>query len=138
MGGKNLYPFYTTLLSTVDFRNLIVLFWAETLAHWNPTSCQKQHPQLICSDLRLSNWKFEDWNYGNRPYEVYALPPAGARSEMMKIIKCQVELFKEAWKWAEEKNITVLHHFTIYSTYEVSIYSIISYYTTSYIILHYT
>ena len=28
----------------------------------------KKHPQLICSDLRLSNWKFEDWNYGNRPY----------------------------------------------------------------------
>ena len=27
----------------------------------------KKHPQLICSDLRLSNWKFEDWNYGNRP-----------------------------------------------------------------------
>ena len=28
----------------------------------------KKHPQLSCSDLRLSNWKFEDWNYGNRPY----------------------------------------------------------------------
>ena len=28
----------------------------------------KRHPQLICSDLKLSNWKFEDWNYGNRPY----------------------------------------------------------------------
>ena len=28
----------------------------------------KKHPQLICSDLRLSNWKFEDWNYGSRPY----------------------------------------------------------------------
>ena len=27
--------------NTVDFRNFIVLFWAETLAHWNPTSCQK-------------------------------------------------------------------------------------------------
>ena len=27
----------------------------------------KRHPQLIRSDLRLSNWKFEDWNYGNRP-----------------------------------------------------------------------
>ena len=27
----------------------------------------KKYPQLICSDLRLSNWKFEDWNYGNRP-----------------------------------------------------------------------
>ena len=29
---------------------------------------KKQHPQLICSDLRLSNWKFEDWNYGKRRY----------------------------------------------------------------------
>ena len=27
----------------------------------------KKSPQLICSDLRLSNWKSEDWNYGNRP-----------------------------------------------------------------------
>ena len=26
----------------------------------------KKHPQLICSDLRLSNWKFEGWNHGNR------------------------------------------------------------------------
>ena len=26
----------------------------------------KKHPRLICSDLRLSNGKFEDWNYGNR------------------------------------------------------------------------
>ena len=28
----------------------------------------KKHPQLICSDLKPSNWKFEDWKYGNRPY----------------------------------------------------------------------
>ena len=55
------------LQTAVDFRNFIVFFRAETLAHWNPTSCQKKHPQSICSDLRLSNWKFEDWNYGNRP-----------------------------------------------------------------------
>ena len=25
---------------TVDFGHFIVFFWAETLAHWNPTSCQ--------------------------------------------------------------------------------------------------
>ena len=32
-------------------------------------SVPKKHPQLICSDLRLSNnWKFEDWNYGSRLY----------------------------------------------------------------------
>ena len=53
--------------AAVDFRNFFVFFWAETLAHWNPTSCQKKHPQLVCSDLRLSDRKFEDWNYGNRP-----------------------------------------------------------------------
>ena len=29
---------------------------------------KKKHPQWICSDVRLSNWKFEDWNYGNRQY----------------------------------------------------------------------
>ena len=29
---------------------------------------KKKHPQSICSDLRLSNWEFEDWNYGNRAY----------------------------------------------------------------------
>ena len=34
---------------------------------------KKTHPQLICSDLRLSNWNFEDWNYGNRPYGVSLL-----------------------------------------------------------------
>ena len=28
----------------------------------------KKHPQLFCSDLRLSSWKFEGWNYGNRPH----------------------------------------------------------------------
>ena len=51
---------------TVDFRNFIVFFWAETLAHFKSDIVSKKHPQLICSDLRLSNWKFEDWNYGNR------------------------------------------------------------------------
>ena len=51
----------TLLYSTVDFRNFIVFFWAENLAHWNPTSCQTKHPQLVCSELRLSNWNFEDW-----------------------------------------------------------------------------
>ena len=68
--GAWLQPDFEELLRrcTIDFRNFIVFFWAETLAHWNPTSCQQTHPQLICSDLRLSNWKFEDWNYGNRPY----------------------------------------------------------------------
>ena len=28
--------------ATVDFRNFIAFFGAETLAHWNPTSCQKK------------------------------------------------------------------------------------------------
>ena len=29
-----------------------------------------KHPRLICSDLRLLNWNFEDWNDGNRPYDI--------------------------------------------------------------------
>ena len=37
----------------------------------------KKHPQLICSDLRLSNWKFEDWNYGNRPYGQFTNEESG-------------------------------------------------------------
>ena len=36
----------------------------------------KKHPQLICSDSRLSNWKFEDWNYGNRPYDRQSNQPS--------------------------------------------------------------
>ena len=49
----------TSHFNTVDFRNFIVFFVAETLAHWNPTPCQQKHPQLICSDSRLSNSKIE-------------------------------------------------------------------------------
>ena len=50
----------------------------------------KKHPQLICSDLRLSNWKFEDWNYGNRPYPTFAQGPwrqSPAVPERVKPIK---------------------------------------------------
>ena len=32
---------------SVDFRNFIVLFWAETLAHWNPISCQTKNTSTI-------------------------------------------------------------------------------------------
>ena len=39
----------------------------------------KKHPHLICSDLRVSNWEFEDWNYGNRPY--YIVPPKVVKAE---------------------------------------------------------
>ena len=59
----------TTTCATVDFRNFIVFFgprpWHIEIRHR-----VKKHPQLICSDLRLSNWVFEDWNYGNRPYSL--------------------------------------------------------------------
>ena len=45
----------------------------------------KKHPQLICSDLRLSYWKFEDWNYGNRPYwEVLKGPGSGTKGPFGK------------------------------------------------------
>ena len=68
----NCYGFWCTWvvsnLNTVDFLNLTMFFWAETLAHWNPTSWQQKHSLLICSGLRFSNWKFEDWNYGNWTY----------------------------------------------------------------------
>ena len=40
--------------------------WAETLAHWNPTSCQKNTSSI--SLLGLETLKLEDWNYGNRLY----------------------------------------------------------------------
>ena len=50
---------------TVDFRNFIVFFGRDP-GTLKSDIVSKKHPQLICSDLRLSNWKFEDWNYGNR------------------------------------------------------------------------
>ena len=47
--------------NTVDFRNLILFFWAETLAHWNPTSCQKNiHNQFVrIWDSQIENSKIE-------------------------------------------------------------------------------
>ena len=44
------------------------VFWGRDPGTLKSDIVSKKHPQLICSDLRLSNWKFEDWNYGNRPY----------------------------------------------------------------------
>ena len=38
----------SSMTITVNFRNFIVFFWAETLAHWNPTSRQKDlHNQFV-------------------------------------------------------------------------------------------
>ena len=51
----------------VDFRKFIV-FLGRDPGTLKSDIVSKKHPQLICSDLRLSNWKFEDWNYGNRPW----------------------------------------------------------------------
>ena len=47
--------------ATVDFRNFIVLFWAETLARWNPTSCQKNiHYYFVrIWDSQIDNSKIE-------------------------------------------------------------------------------
>ena len=47
---------------TVDFRNFIVFCWAETLAHWNPTSCQKKsiHNEFVrIWDSQIENSKIE-------------------------------------------------------------------------------
>ena len=56
--------------TTVDFRNFIV-FLGPRPWHIEIRHRVNKHPQLICSDLRLSNWKLEDWNYGNRPQSSY-------------------------------------------------------------------
>ena len=53
---------------TVDFRDFIVFLFVRDPGTLKSDIVSKEHPQLIRSDLRLSNWKFEDWNYGNRPY----------------------------------------------------------------------
>ena len=53
--------------TTVDFRNFIVFLLGRDPGTLKSDIVSKRHPQLICSDLRLSNWNFEDWNYGNRP-----------------------------------------------------------------------
>ena len=53
---------------TVDFRDFIVFLLSRDPGTLKSDIVSKKHPRLICSDLRFSNWKFEDWNYGNRPY----------------------------------------------------------------------
>ena len=52
---------------TVDFRNFNVFVWPRPW-HIEIRHRVKKHLQSICSDLRLSNRKFEDSNYGNRPH----------------------------------------------------------------------
>ena len=54
-------------LRTVDFRNLIVFLLGRDPGTLKSDIVSKKHSQLICSDLRLSICKFEDWNHGNRP-----------------------------------------------------------------------
>ena len=46
------WPLAPDVSFTVDFRNFIVFFWAETLAHWNPISCQKN----------IHNWFVRIWD----------------------------------------------------------------------------
>ena len=55
-------------MPTVDSRNFIVFFLGRDPGTLKSDIVSKKHPQLICPYLRLSNWKSEDWNYGNRPY----------------------------------------------------------------------
>ena len=45
---------------TVDFRNFIVFLLGRDPGTLKSDIVSKKHPQLICSDLRLSNSKFED------------------------------------------------------------------------------
>ena len=40
---------------TVDFRNFIVLVWGRDPGTLKSDIVSKKHPQLICSELRLSN-----------------------------------------------------------------------------------
>ena len=56
------------IIVTVDFRHFIVFFLGRDPGTLKSDIESKKHPKLISSDLRLLNWKFEDWNYGNRPY----------------------------------------------------------------------
>ena len=55
-----LQPF-VHVAGTVDFRSFIVFFGVETLAHWNPTSCQKNiHNYLFrIWDSQIENSKIE-------------------------------------------------------------------------------
>ena len=56
------------LCLAVDFRNFIVFLLGRGLGTLKSDTVPNKHPQLVCVDLRFSNWKAEDWNYGNRPY----------------------------------------------------------------------
>ena len=58
-------------LYTVGFRNFIVFLLGRDPGTLKSDIAFKKHPQLIGSDLGLSNWKFEDWTYANRPYVGY-------------------------------------------------------------------
>ena len=51
------------ILHAVDFRNFIVFFWSETLAHWNPTSCQQNiHNNLFgFKTLKLKIRRLKLW-----------------------------------------------------------------------------
>ena len=56
----------------VDFRNFIVFLWAETLAHWNPTSCQKNiHNQFVrIRDSQIENSKIEIMETDGKSYVI--------------------------------------------------------------------
>ena len=53
---------------TDDFRNIIVFLLTRNLGTLKSDIVSRKHQQCICTDLKFSNWKFEDWNYGNRPW----------------------------------------------------------------------
>ena len=72
---------------------------------------KKQHPQSICPDLRLSNWKFEDWHYGNRPYDYYCLEAARCNSHQRGV----------QWKQGVVIYYVMLTYYIVYYYYYYSI-----------------
>ena len=59
----------------------------------------KKHPQSICSDLRLSNWKFEDWNNGNRPHCLCSCTSRMWLWPMAVVTKCDMGVWREDMGW---------------------------------------
>ena len=60
---------------TVDFRSFLVFSWAETLAHWNPTSRQKNNHNRFVRiwDSQIENSKIEIMET-DRTFAIAALP----------------------------------------------------------------
>ena len=92
---------------TVDFRSFVVFVWTETLAYWNPTSCQTKTSSINLFGFETLKLKFEDWNYGNRPY-LFVKKGARATQPWEQILRSElalIDLLHWTLMWALSSSI---------------------------------